>query len=68
MGQAYRFGLGAQYQLSQAVNIGLAETFMWAGDMPVVNQGDPNSVRGRVSGSYNDAWFSITSLSLIWKF
>jgi long-chain fatty acid transport protein len=67
MGQTWRFGLGAEYQLSKAVNIGLAETFMWAGNMSV-DQGSDASVRGRVSGSYNDAWFSITSISLNCKF
>jgi long-chain fatty acid transport protein len=67
MGQTWRFGLGVQYQLSPAVNIGLAETFMWAGDMSV-DQGQDASLRGRVAGSYDNAWFSLTSASLIWKF
>jgi len=67
MGESWRFGLGAQYQLSDSVNIGAAYTFMWAGDMPV-DQGQDLSLRGRVSGSYDDAWFSVASLNLIWKF
>ena len=67
MGQAWRFGLGAQYQLSPKVNVGLATTFMWAGDM-TVDQGSDLSLRGRVSGTYENAWFSITSLSLNWVF
>jgi long-chain fatty acid transport protein len=67
MGQTWRFGLGAQYQLSKAINIGVAETFMWIGDLSV-DQGSNVSLRGRVSGSFNDVWFSVTSLSLIWKF
>jgi long-chain fatty acid transport protein len=67
MGQTWRFGLGAQYQLSQTVNIGAAYTFMWAGDMSV-DQGEALSLRGRVSGSYDNAWFSIASLNLTWKF
>jgi long-chain fatty acid transport protein len=67
MGQTWRFGLGVQYQVSQKVNIGLAETFMWLGNMSV-DQGSNLSLRGRVSGSFNDAWSSVTSLNLIWKF
>ena len=67
LGQTWRFGLGAQYQISQAINVGLAETFMWAGNLSV-DQGSNISLRGRVSGSFNDAWFSVTSLNLIWKF
>jgi long-chain fatty acid transport protein len=67
VGQAWRFGLGAQYQVSPKVNIGLAETFMWVGNLSV-DQGRELSLRGRVSGSFNDVWFSITSLNLIWRF
>jgi len=67
MGQGYRFGLGAQYQVSEAVNIGLAYTFMWAGDMSV-NQGTDTSLRGQVSGSYDDTWFSFITLNLTWRF
>jgi long-chain fatty acid transport protein len=67
MGQTWRFGLGAQYQLSAKVNLGAAYTFMWAGDM-TVDQGTDASLRGRVSGAYNSVWFSIASLNLTWKF
>ncbi|NJM54700.1 MAG: transporter, partial [Verrucomicrobiae bacterium] len=66
MGETWRFGLGAQYQLNDSVNIGATFTFMWAGDMPVT-QGTPASLRGRVAGSFDDAWFSIASLSLVWR-
>jgi len=67
MGQAWRFGLGAQYQLSRSVNVGAACTFMWAGNMSV-DQGTDASLRGRVSGSYQDAWFTIANVNLTWKF
>jgi long-chain fatty acid transport protein len=67
MGQTWRFGFGAQYQLSQSLNVGAACTFMWAGDMSV-DQGSDLSLRGRVAGAYENAWFSITSLNLTWKF
>jgi long-chain fatty acid transport protein len=71
MGQAWRFGVGAQYQISEKVNLGAAYTFLWAGDMSV----DQQSVlpvaaggRGRVSGSYDDAWFNFITVNLTWKF
>jgi long-chain fatty acid transport protein len=67
MGQAWRFGLGAQYQLNDAVQLGLAGTLVWAGDMPV-DQGTDGSLRGRVSGTYEDAWFTMVSLNLNWRF
>jgi long-chain fatty acid transport protein len=67
MGQAWRFGLGASYQLSQAINVNAAYEFLWAGDM-AVTQGSDTSARGLVSGSYNNAWFSFATLNLTWKF
>jgi long-chain fatty acid transport protein len=67
MGQAWRFGLGAQYQLNQKLNVGLAGTFLWAGDM-AVDQGSDASIRGLVSGSFNDAWFTFINLNMTYKF
>jgi long-chain fatty acid transport protein len=66
MGQAWRFGLGASYQLSRAVNVNAAYELLWAGNM-AVTQGSDASARGRVSGSFNDAWFSFFTLNLTWK-
>ena len=65
MGEACRLGLGAQRQVSKAVCLGAAHEFMWAGDLPVAQD---SAYRGRVSGSYEDAWFSFFDLSLTWKF
>ena len=65
MGQAYRFGLGTQWQLSEKVNLGAAYEFMWAGDMPVTQN---SAYRGNVSGGFNDTWFSFLTLNLNWKF
>jgi long-chain fatty acid transport protein len=67
LGQTWRFGLGAQYQLTHAINIGLAETYMWLGDLSVY-QGSAASLRGQVAGSYNNAWTSVTALSVNCKF
>ena len=60
-------GLGASCQLSRAVNINAAYEFLWAGDMPVT-QGTDASLRGRVSGSYNDGWLSFATVNRTWKF
>ena len=67
MGQMWRFGLGAQYQLSESINVGAATTFGWGGDMSV-DQGSDTSLRGRVSGSYDDTWYVFGNLNLTWKF
>ncbi len=65
MGEAYRIGLGAQWQVSQAISLGAAYEFMWAGDMPVTQD---SVYRGRVSGSFEDSWFSFVAINLTWKF
>lgn len=65
MGEAYRFGLGAQWQVSQAVSLGAAGEFMWAGDMPVTQE---SAYRGRVSGSFEESWFAFFNLNLTWRF
>jgi long-chain fatty acid transport protein len=67
MGQAWRFGVGASYQLSQAINVNAAYEFLWAGNM-AVTQGSDASSRGQVSGSFNDSWFCFATLNLTWKF
>jgi long-chain fatty acid transport protein len=67
MGQAWRFGLGARYQVKEKLALGLAYEFLWAGDMPV-DQGSDLSLRGRVAGSYENSWFSFVSANLSYKF
>ncbi|HUL51287.1 MAG TPA: TonB-dependent receptor, partial [Candidatus Nitrosotalea sp.] len=67
MGQAWRFGVGARFQLNEAVNLGAAYEFMWSGDMPV-DQGNDLGLRGRVSGAWENVSFSFFTLNLSWVF
>lgn len=65
MGESYRFGVGAQWHIRETLNLGAAYEFLWAGDMSV----DQNSTfRGRVTGAYEDAWFSFFTAHLVWRF
>jgi long-chain fatty acid transport protein len=64
MGEGYRIGLGAEWQISKAVNLGAAYEFMWAGDMPVTQS---SNYRGNVAGSFENAWFCFFTLGLTWK-
>ena len=48
MGETYRFGLGAQWQVSPAISLGAAYALAWMGDMPVNQE---SLYRGRLSGS-----------------
>jgi long-chain fatty acid transport protein len=65
MGEAYRFGLGADWQATDSVKVNLAYEFMWCGDMSV-NQSGP--VRGDVNGTFKNAWFSFLTASVNWRF
>jgi long-chain fatty acid transport protein len=65
MGEGYRFGLGAQWQLKESLILGAAYEFMWGGDLQVVQE---SNYRGRLSGAYEDTWFSFIDLHLTWKF
>lgn len=69
MGQTWRFGLGAEWQATQNLSLGAAYEFAWLGDMSV-NQGSdlPLLGRGRLSGSFNDAWLAFLTLNLSYKF
>lgn len=65
VGQAYRYGLGAFYKVSQSVDLGAAYELVWGGDMPVTQT---SAYRGTVSGSFNNAYFMFLSLNLNWRF
>ncbi len=67
MGQAWRFGLGAEWQATEKLSLGADYEFLWSGNMSV-DQGTPLSARGQVDGSFNDAWFSFFTLNLTYKF
>lgn len=67
MGEAWRFGAGVKWQVSDAINLGAAYEFLWAGDM-AVDQGTDLSLRGRVAGAYEGASFSFLTLNMTWKF
>ena len=66
MGQAYRFGLGTEWQVKESLSVNLAYEFMWAGDMSVNQQG--GVARGDVVGSFNNVWFSFVTANVTWKF
>jgi long-chain fatty acid transport protein len=65
MGQAFRFGLGAEWVIVPAVDLGLAYELAWFGDMPVNQQGGP--LNGAVVGSYDNSAIHFIALSLQWN-
>lgn len=65
IGDTYRIGLGAQWQVSRQVNVGAAYEFAWFGDLPVNQE---SVYRGRLSGSFEDSWFSFFNVNMTWRF
>ena len=66
LGEAWRFGLGAHYDWSKKLALGVGYTFLWSGDLDMdVNRGP---LAGRVSGTYEDTSMSFINFYLNWKF
>jgi long-chain fatty acid transport protein len=66
MGEAYRVGLGTEWQMKKSLKLNLAYEFMWCGDMSVNQQGGP--ARGDMVGAYENAWFSFLTVNATWRF
>jgi long-chain fatty acid transport protein len=65
LGQAFRFGVGVEWVIVPAVDLGLAYTLAWFGDMPVNQQG--GLLNGDVVGSYDNTAIHFIALSLQWN-
>ena len=66
LGEQWRFGLGASYDWSEKLALGLGYTFLWGGDLDMdVNRGP---LAGRVSGTYDNVSMSFINFFLNWKF
>jgi long-chain fatty acid transport protein len=66
LGEMWRFGLGARYDWSKDLALGMGYTFLWSGDLDMdVNRGP---LAGRVSGTYEKTSMSFINFYLNWKF
>ena len=66
LGEQWRFGLGASYDWSENLALGLGYTFLWGGDLDMdVNRGP---LAGKVSGTYENASMNFINFYLNWKF
>jgi len=66
VGEAWRFGLGANYDWSKSMALGVGYTFLWNGDLDMdVNRGP---LAGRVSGTYENTSMNFFNFYLNWKF
>ena len=65
IGEAWRFGVGAQYLVNADVTLGFAYELAYAGDMKVDQNRGP--LAGRISGEYGDTMLHYWALSLQYK-
>jgi long-chain fatty acid transport protein len=66
LGETWRFGLGARYDWSQNLALGVGYTLLWSGDLDMdVNRGP---LAGRVSGTYENTSMSFINFYLNWTF
>lgn len=66
VGEIWRFALGAGYDWSSVLKLGLGYTLAWSGDLDMdVNRGP---LAGRVSGTYENTAIHALSLTAAWLF
>jgi len=69
-GSAWRFGMGAQKQVSKDFSWGVAGTYVYGGTVDVNQQGLPVAAggKGNLVGSYNNVGTFYLSANFNWKF
>jgi long-chain fatty acid transport protein len=66
VGKTYRYAIGTQWHVSEAVDLGFAYELAWVGDLPVDQQRLLPLPPNRVSGTYASSALHFFALSLEW--
>jgi len=64
IGAAWRFSLGAQWQVSNAVQLGLADTLILGGNLPLSQNRGP--LAGTLQGQYDGTFINVVAFNLRW--
>jgi len=64
VGQAYRFGLGAEWQASPTLNVAFSYELAYGGDLPVNQNRGP--LAGAVVGQFPSSYINFFQVSFIW--
>jgi long-chain fatty acid transport protein len=67
VGETWRFSIGGQNTLQKNLDLGLAYTLLWGGDLPIDQSSGVNSSR-TVAGEYDNLNTHIFSANLRWRF
>lgn len=63
--EAWRFGIGTQYEVSKSLSLGLAYELVYSGDISISQSRGP--LAGTVSGTMDNAMMHVVAFTLIWK-
>lgn len=64
IGKTYRFGIGAEWQMSPSTNLAFSYELAYSGDLPVDQNRGP--LAGRVVGEYPGSYLNFFAVSVIW--
>lgn len=64
VGQAFRYALGAQWAVSKSVMLGLDDTFIWGGTLPLTQDRGP--LAGTVTGQYPGTFVNVIAANVRW--
>ncbi|WED75240.1 OmpP1/FadL family transporter [Aeromonas allosaccharophila] len=68
MGEGWRWGLGASYQLSPATKIEASYTLAWLGDMAVYQKDRTKLGRPELAGTYNNSYLNFFNIGVQHQF
>ena len=66
LGTMYRYGAGFEYQKREDLTVGAGLDFVWEGNLPVAQAGNP--IAGKVAGKYENVYFVFASVYATWRF
>jgi hypothetical protein len=64
LGNQWRYGVGAQYALNNAMTLGAACEFQWQGDLGLHRSA--NAIQGTAAGPFSNV--NISFFNFIWRF
>lgn len=64
VGEVYRLGMGAQWQMNPAVSLGLSYELVWMGDLSVDQD---RGFAGHVAGSFDDSAIHFLAFTMRWN-
>lgn len=68
VGETWRFSVGGQHTMQEDLDLGLAYTLVWGGDLPIDQSSGVGPFARRVAGEYESLTTHVFSANLRWRF